>query len=72
MIDHTQISETNEKVLKAILEDDNDTVSGIASVIRENWNKNTLNEFIYQLLDGDKELIEMIQEWDFNSMKKER
>jgi len=71
MIDHEQISETNEKVLRAILEDDNDTVNGITQVIKSVWGEGAISEFIFQLLDRDEKLIKIIQEWNLEAMKKE-
>ena len=65
-----EISETNEKVLKAILEDKDDTIGGVVRVIKNVWDKNTISELIFLLLDKDDELIQMIQRWNLERMKK--
>lgn len=65
-----EISETNEKVLKAILEDKEDTIGGIVQVIKNVWDKNTISELIFLLIDKDDGLIQMIERWNLERMKK--
>lgn len=65
-----EISETNEKVLKAILEDKEDTIGGVVQVIKNVWDKNTISELIFLLIDKDDGLIQMIERWNLERMKK--
>ena len=69
MINNQQISETNEKVLRAILEDDNDTIYGVAMVIKGAWNNSTIGELIYFLLNNNKDLgDELLNNWNLKSI----
>lgn len=60
-VDYKQISETNYKILKAILEDDSTLLEGLAKTIKDTWSRNNISEFIYQILDNDKLLCKEIE-----------
>jgi hypothetical protein len=67
-IDYKQISETNFKVLKAILEDDNITIDGITQTIKAVFNKDTISELVYMLIEHNKELCNEIEGWDLKAI----
>lgn len=67
--DPNELSETDNRILVALLEDDEKTLQAITDVIKGVWNNSTISDFIYLLLEGNKELIEDIQHWDLENMK---
>lgn len=67
-IDFKQISETNYKILRAILEDDTTTIDGYASVIKQIWGETNISELIYFLLNNNKELCKEIENWDLKAI----
>lgn len=67
-IDYKQISKTNFKVLKTILEDDSITLSGITQTIKIVFNKDTISELVYLLLEHNKELCNEIEGWDLKAI----
>lgn len=69
--DANVLSETDARILTAILEDDDKSLLAITDVIKEVWNDSTISNFIYLLLYANKELIEDIQQWDLENMKVE-
>lgn len=69
-INYDEISETNFKVLKAILEDDNILINGISKTIKITWNKETISELVSLLMEGNKELCKEIEGWDLQAIGK--
>jgi hypothetical protein len=68
IIDFKQIPETNFEILKAILKDDNTTIDGYASTIKDTWDDNMISELVYFLMNNNKKLCEIIEGWDIKAI----
>lgn len=67
-INYDEISETNFKILRAILEDDKILINGISQTIKIICNKETISELVRLLMEGNKELCKEIEGWDLQAI----